>query len=60
MAACAGDIVDEGLDREEINIALSLSEALQADEVEKFLVLYDSIPSCIATERVSLRCEISL
>ena len=52
--AAAGDIVDEEqLDHEEINIAVSLSEALQADEVERFLVLYDSIPSIIATERVS-------
>lgn len=52
MAACVEDFCGE-LDHDEANIAVSLSEALQADEVEKFLVLYDTIPRNITTERVS-------
>lgn len=46
-------LVNKTLKNDEIPIAIELAEALRADEVEKFLDLYDNIPKTLEIERVS-------
>ncbi|KAK3753248.1 hypothetical protein QZH41_004453 [Actinostola sp. cb2023] len=45
-------LLNNTLKHDEIPIAIELAVALRADEVDKFLELYDSIPKTVQTERV--------
>lgn len=46
-------LLDNNLKQDEIALAVELAEALRADEVDRFLELYDNIPKTLEKERVS-------
>ena len=46
-------LLDYELNNDEIPITIELALAMKADEVEKFLELYDSIPKSVESKRVS-------
>ena len=54
MALCQNELSRHNfLEEEETELAIRLAEALQSDEVEIFLEIYDSIPSSTEIQRVS-------
>lgn len=46
-------LLNSELNNDQLSIAVDLAVSLRADEIEKFLEIYDSIPESIDTELVS-------